>query len=43
MVTRQNGEIKYVDEGVRPDIYLSTQKMYDRDYVAQLVRDTFGA
>lgn len=36
-MTRKNGEIRYVDEGVRPDIYLSTKKMYDREYIANLL------
>lgn len=40
-VTMNNGYIKDIDEGVAPDIYLSKQKMFDRDYITELVNASF--
>ena len=36
-VTRQNGKISNLEDGVRPDIALSTARLYDREYITELV------
>lgn len=41
LVTRRNGQIQTVDNGVRPDIYLSNARMYDRTYISQVVDNAF--
>ena len=41
LVTRYNGQIQTVDNGVRPDIYLSNARMYDRTYISQVVDNAF--
>ena len=41
LVTRHNGQIQTVDNGVRPDIYLSNARMYDRTYISQVVDNAF--
>lgn len=40
-VTRQNGKITDLEDGVRPDIALSTTRMYDREYITELVDKYF--
>lgn len=40
--TMKNGYIKDIDDGITPDISLSLSRMYNRDYVANLVSDYFG-
>lgn len=40
-VTRQNGKIIDLEDGVRPDIALSTARMYDREYITELVDKHF--
>lgn len=41
LVTRWNGQVQTVDNGVRPDIYLSNARMYDRTYISQVVDNAF--
>ena len=41
-VTMKNGYIKDIDGGVAPDIYLTVNRMFDRDYIVDLVNDQFG-
>ena len=40
--TMKNGYIRDIDGGVAPDIYLSLNRMYDRDYIVGVVNDAFG-
>lgn len=40
--TMKNGYIKDIDDGITPDISLSLSRMYDRDYVSNLVSEYFG-
>ncbi|MGN1433565.1 MAG: S41 family peptidase, partial [Ruminococcus sp.] len=40
--TMKNGYIKDIDDGIAPDISLSLSRMYDRDYVSNLVSEYFG-
>ena len=41
-VTMKNGYIKDIDGGIAPDVYLSLSRMFDRDYIVDLVDDQFG-
>ena len=40
-VTMKNGYIRDIDGGVAPDIYLSLDRMFDRDYIVDLVNRQF--
>ena len=40
--TMKNGYIKDIDDGIAPDISLSLSKMYNRDYIVNLVSEYFG-
>ena len=42
MVTMKNGYIRDIDGGVDPDIPLSTNRLFDRDYIVDLVNEYFG-
>lgn len=42
MVTMKNGSIQDIDNGVAPDIYLTTNRMYDRDYISAIVAEQFA-
>ena len=41
-VTMKNGYIRDIDGGLAPDIYLSLDKMFDRDYISNLVSNQFN-
>ena len=41
-VTMKNGYIRDIDGGINPDIYLTLNKMFDRDYIVSLVNEQFG-
>ena len=41
-VTMKNGYIRDIDGGLDPDIYLTLNKMFDRDYIVSLVNEQFG-
>ena len=40
-VTMKNGYIRDIDGGIAPDIYLSLDKMFDRDYIVNIVNEQF--
>ncbi|MGN0491972.1 S41 family peptidase [Ruminococcus sp.] len=40
--TMKNGYIKDIDDGITPDISLSLSRMYNRDYISNLVSEYFG-
>ena len=42
LVTMKNGYIRDIDGGVDPEIPLSTNRMFDRDYIVDLINDYFG-
>lgn len=42
LVSVKNGSLMDIDHGLTPDIYLTANRMYDRDYVANLVSEQFG-
>ena len=42
LVSTKNRSIQDIDNGITPDIYLSYKRMYDRDYIANLVSEQFG-
>lgn len=42
LVTMKNGYIRDIDGGVAPEIPLSLNRMYDRDYIIERVNDHFG-
>lgn len=42
LVSVKNGSLMDIDHGLTPDIYLTSNRMYDRDYVANLVSEQFG-
>ena len=42
LVTMKNGYIRDIDAGVAPDVYLSLNRMFDRDYIVDLVNEQFG-
>ena len=41
-VTMKNGYISDIDGGIRPDVYLTIDRMFDRDYIADVVRQQFA-
>lgn len=41
-VTMKNGYIRDIDGGVTPDVTLTLNRMFDRDYITNLVDDHFG-
>ena len=41
-VTMKNGYIRDIDSGVAPDVYLTMNRMFDRDYITELVDEQFG-
>ena len=42
LVSVKNGSLMDIDHGLMPDIYLTANRMYDRDYVCNLVSEQFG-
>ena len=42
LVTMKNGYIRDIDGGVAPEISLSSNRMFDRDYITDVVKDAFG-
>ena len=42
LVTMKNGYIRDIDGGVDPEIPLSMNRMFDRDYIVDVVNDYFG-
>ncbi|MCR5653227.1 MAG: Ig-like domain-containing protein [Ruminococcus sp.] len=41
-VTMKNGYIRDIDGGIAPDIYLTFDRMFDREYIVDVVKDKFG-
>lgn len=41
-VTMKNGYIRDIDGGIAPDVYLTLDKMFDRDYISTLVGEKFS-
>ena len=41
-VTMKNGYIRDIDGGIAPDVYLTLDKMFDRDYITNLVGEKFS-
>ena len=42
LVTMKNGYIRDIDGGVAPEIVLSSNRMFDRDYLVDVVNDAFS-
>lgn len=42
LVTMKNGYIRDIDGGVAPEIALSSNRMFDRDYIVNVVADAFS-
>ena len=42
LVTMKNGYIRDIDGGVAPEIALSSNRMFDRDYLVDVVNDAFS-
>ena len=42
LVTMKNGYIRDIDDGVAPEIPLSSNRMFDRDYIVNAVNDAFS-
>lgn len=42
LVTMKNGYIRDIDGGVAPEIALSSNRMFDRDYIVDVVNDAFS-
>ena len=40
--TMKNGYIRDIDDGIAPDVYIPLNKMFDRDYINQIVSEKFG-
>ena len=40
--TMKNGYIRDIDGGIAPDIYLSTNKLFDREYINNLLNEQFA-
>ena len=40
--TMKNGYIRDIDDGIAPDVYIPLNRMYDRDYINETVREKFG-
>lgn len=42
LVVTKNGSIQDIDDGIDSDIYLSFNRMFDRDYIANIVSEQFA-
>lgn len=42
LCTMKNGYIRDIDGGVAPDVFLTTNRMFDRDYIVDVVNTQFG-
>lgn len=42
LVFTKNGGIQDIDDGINPDIYLSFNRMFDRDYITNIVSEQFA-
>lgn len=42
LVTMKNGYIRDIDNGAAPHIPMSSNKLFDRDYLANVVSEYFG-
>lgn len=42
LVTMKNGALTDIDDGVAPDVHLTTERLFDRDYINDIVNTQFG-
>lgn len=40
--TMKNGYIRDIDGGIAPDVYLTVNRMFDREYIVDTINDYFG-